>query len=538
VNHTIPNLPRHAPQPADPALSPGRSLLGRAWSRGHGYLASAATVAVCTAIAWPLSQWLPPTNLVMIYLAGVVLAGGRFGRGPSIIAAIGGVLAFDFYFTLPRYSLRVNDPHDVITFLVMLTVGLVISSLTASLREREREAASRAERMTALYELTRDLSQASTVEAILSAASARMSRPFGAVSASLIERSEGNWRATCGGSRRPADAAIHIDAVERWWRTRDLATASPIDLFVSEGSIYRPLGSASDSAVLVLEPWDRAALDVTSHRQLLSTFARQIAGALEREHLAERARAASLAAQDERVRSSLLSSLSHDLRTPLAVIESAASSVIDTADPALDPEVRERIAIVRDEARHVRRVVTNILEMTRLESAAIELNRDWYPVDELVSSALARARSHLAAHLVSVDLPTNLPMIHVDGVLFESLLRNLLENAGKYTPPGAHVVISVTTRDAVEGRSMDLRVSDDGPGLPPGLEERLFEKFVRGKAESAVPGVGLGLSICRAIADVHGATISASNRPTGGADFLVSLPLSGTPPPGPGAGDT
>jgi two-component system, OmpR family, sensor histidine kinase KdpD len=238
--------------------------------------------------------------------------------------------------------------------------------------------------------------------------------------------------------------------------------------------------------------------------------------------LAARARSASrtaLVAQEERLRNSLLASLSHDLRTPLAVIAGSASSLRDNMDKLSDPEREQMLETLYDEAQHMSVVVTDLLEMTRLDAGRVALNRQWYPVEELIGAALERCRTPLSKHRVQTRLAAALPMLHVDGVLIEKLLVNLIENAAKYTAPGTLINVSA---DLVAGRVV-MSVEDEGPGFPPGVEERLFDKFFRANPESAAPGSGLGLSICRTIAEMHGGRIEARNRPQGGAEFIFSL---------------
>jgi two-component system sensor histidine kinase KdpD len=244
--------------------------------------------------------------------------------------------------------------------------------------------------------------------------------------------------------------------------------------------------------------------------------------------LAARARAAAqaeLAAREERLRNSLLASLSHDLRTPLAVIAGSASSLRDNKERLSQTEQEQLLETLCEEAQHMNLVVSDLLEMTRLDAGRIRLDRQWYPLEELVGAALERCKAQLVNHRVETRLRSDLPLLHVDGVLTERLLVNLIENAAKYTPPGTLITIS---GDVVAARIV-VSVEDDGPGFPPGVEERLFQKFFRAAPEGA-PGSGLGLSICRAIADAHGGRMEARNRPQGGAAFTFSIAVE-TPPP-------
>jgi two-component system sensor histidine kinase KdpD len=245
--------------------------------------------------------------------------------------------------------------------------------------------------------------------------------------------------------------------------------------------------------------------------------------------LASRARAAtraSLLAQEEQLRNSLLASLSHDLRTPLAVIAGSASSLRDERERLSQAEQDQLLETLYDEAQHVSLTVNDLLEMTRLHAGRVVLDRQWYPAEELIGAALARCKRQLAQHRVQTRLHPQSPMLHADAVLLEKLLVNLIENAARYTPAGTLITVVV---EAVPG-SVVLRVEDEGPGLPPGAQERVFDKFYRADREGPVTGSGLGLSICRAIAQMHGGTIAADNRHGSGAVFTVALPAPQAPP--------
>jgi two-component system sensor histidine kinase KdpD len=234
---------------------------------------------------------------------------------------------------------------------------------------------------------------------------------------------------------------------------------------------------------------------------------------------------AALAAQEEGLRNSLLASISHDLRTPLAVIVGSASHLLESDEQLLPLERQRLLKGLYDEAHHISHVVSDLLDMTRLQSGAVKLDKQWYPIEELVGAALQRTKLQLAHHNVQIHLSEQLPMIHVDGVLLEKLLINLLENASKYTPHGSTIAITAEHR----GNVMKLEVADSGPGVPEHTAEKLFEKFYRGEREGVISGVGLGLTICRAITQVHGGTIGVRNRIEGGAVFTILLPYESPP---------
>jgi two-component system sensor histidine kinase KdpD len=280
--------------------------------------------------------------------------------------------------------------------------------------------------------------------------------------------------------------------------------------------------------VLAIKPENSRLLLVPEQRRHLDTFAALTAIALERVHYVEVAQQALISMESERLRNSLLSALSHDLRTPLAALVGLAESLALTKPP-LSPEQLESANAIADEARRMGALVSNLLEMARIESGEVKLRSHWHPFEEVVGSALKAAHPALANHNVALKLPRDLPLVEFDATLIERVLYNLVENACKYTPPGSTVTVAAD----VAGGNLVVSVSDNGPGIPGGQEESIFEKFTRGTRESTTPGVGLGLAISRAIVEAHGGRISARNGPAGGAVFTFTLPL-GTPPETPG----
>jgi two-component system sensor histidine kinase KdpD len=292
-------------------------------------------------------------------------------------------------------------------------------------------------------------------------------------------------------------------------------------------ALYLPLaGSRGTVGVLGIRPARPQALAAPEQLHLLETFAAQTALAVERGILGEEAARARLRVEAERLRNSLLSSVSHDLRTPLATITGAASGLLEGADRLTPAARREMLQAIHEEADRLNRLVNNLLDMTRLESGAIQVRKEWHSVEELVGAALARLGGRLEGRPVTTRLPPDLPLVPLDAVLVEQVLINLLDNALKHTPAGTPIDISA----AVGEGGAEIEVADRGPGLPPGAEDRVFDKFFRGGRAGTGPGVGLGLTICRGIVEAHGGRITAENRPGGGAVFRVVLPLADKPP--------
>jgi two-component system sensor histidine kinase KdpD len=297
----------------------------------------------------------------------------------------------------------------------------------------------------------------------------------------------------------------------------DTLPASPI--------FYLPLMAPMRTrGLLAIEPEHRHWILIPEQRRQLDTFAALTAIALERVHYIEVAQDALVSMESERLRNSLLAALSHDLRTPLTSLVGWSESLAQ-AKPALAPAQREMAVALHDEALRMSTLVSNLLDMARIQSGEVKFNLQWQALEEVVGSALRASASQLKEHLVSTRLAPDLPLVRFDAVLIERVLCNLLENAAKYTPPGSRIVIAAE----LHGVWLNVMIYDNGPGLPQGREEAVFEKFTRGERESAKPGVGLGLAICRAIVEAHGGKIAATASPEGGAAFVFSLPL-GTPP--------
>jgi two-component system sensor histidine kinase KdpD len=323
------------------------------------------------------------------------------------------------------------------------------------------------------------------------------------------------------GSLRGADLAV-----AQWVQDHGEPAGLGTDTLPSTEALYLPLkGTQAVMGVLGVLPANPRRVLLPEQFHLLETFAAQVALAVERAQLAERAERASIDAETEGVRNALLASISHDLRTPLAVIAGASSSLLEKGDSLSSPSRAELAKSIYEQSKEMSQLVANVLEMTRLEAGGIAPSLEWHSLGEIVGAALLRLREPLARHAVSADIPRGLPLVRVDAGLIEQVFANLLENAAKYTPPGTPVQV----RAAVDGDELLVSVEDAGPGLPPGDAELLFGKFQRGAPESAVGGVGLGLAICRAILKLHGGRIWADRRAKGGAAFHFALPLEEQP---------
>ncbi|WP_332852933.1 two-component system sensor histidine kinase KdpD [Duganella sp. S19_KUP01_CR8] len=504
--------------------------------RVFGYVAASAASVATALLATPLLAYLDLANIAMLFLLVVVLVAVRFGRGPSVLATCVSVACFDFFFVPPRFTFAVSDFQYLITFVVMLAVGLITGHLTADLRFQARVASHREKRSRALYEFARELSGALQTEQIFETTQGFIQRAFRARATLLVPDAAGRLlppAATPMPMPMPggADAAArsHRTALDvgiaQWAFDRAEGAGLGTDTLPASRIFYLPLVAPMRTrGVLAIEPEHRRWILIPEQRQQLDTFAALAAIALERVHYIEVAQNALVNMESERLRNSLLAALSHDLRTPLTSLVGLSESLAGSK-PALAPAQLEVASLLHDEALRMSALVSNLLDMARIQSGEVKFNLQWQALEEVVGSALRASASLLQGHAVRTRLQPDLPLLSYDAVLIERVLCNLLENAAKYTPPGSRIEIAA----ALRGAWIDVMVYDDGPGLPHGREEAVFEKFTRGERESAKPGVGLGLAICRAIVDAHGGRIHAAASPLGGAAFVMTLPL-GTPP--------
>jgi two-component system sensor histidine kinase KdpD len=487
------------------------------------YAAASAVVFACALVAALFYHWqLSEANLMMVFLTGVAYVAFRYGRGPAILASVVSVFTFDFFFVPPYLTFSVGDTQYVLTFAVMLAIGLIISTLTSRLKEQAAHARLREQRTRALYELSRQLSSLSGSEFLMIAAGRQIEAIFEVEAAIYISHPPGPPELRYGQHtsipRHPINAIV-----AQWVAEHDQMAGAGTDTLPNATALFLPLtASQSTLGALAVKTTDISRLLAPDQRRILEACTSQLALALERDQMAMAAHDAQVQAEAEHLRSSLLSGVSHDLRTPLAVITGASSSLLENRD-ASEGTRRELLTTVVDESRRLSRMVENLLEMSKLESGSAAPNMQWHVLEELIGAALARTRHDLAMDEVNVKLPEGLPLVRADGILLEQVFINLLENAARYCPPGSRVDITAQ----VDGSSLVIAVADDGPGLPPGTEERVFEKFFRGEGHpDARRGSGLGLAICRAIVRLHGGTIKAKNRSPHGAEFTIRLPVA------------
>lgn len=508
--------------PADARDDEGPSRWQESWPR---YAWSVGACVGTTVVTLPMLSLFDLANIVMLFLLCVVMVAVKFGRGPAMMAAVLSVASFDFFFVPPRFSFAVTDVQYLVTFAVMLGVGLLIGQLTANLRFSATVSASRERRAHALFELTRDLSAALLATQVVELGEAAVQRIFGGPAQIFVANAQDQLEL---GDKLPdkLDASI-ADWTFHNGQRAGMATAT----LPSSVWHYVPLQAPMRiRGVLALQPAHARWLLIPEQVQQLETVARQIAIALERVHYVEVAQSAVVQMESERLRNTLLATMSHDVRTPLTALIGQAETLEHS--PTLTPDELVSVRAIGREARELSALVTNLLDMARLESGQIQLRKQWQSVEEVVGSAIRSARHAVGTLEIGTDLPNDLPLVEFDATLMERVLVNLLENAAKYGAPiGTHSpAILISAR--VGPTSLEIRVRDHGPGLPAssrGHEQVLFAKFTRGQAESSTRGVGLGLAICKAIVEAHRGKIVAGPAEGGGAEFTITLPRTAPP---------
>jgi two-component system sensor histidine kinase KdpD len=501
---------------------------------GHGLAVLLVTAALGLGLL--ARGILSQADVVVLFLAAIMVTALRHGQRPALTASLLSVACYNFFFVQPYYTFSVEHSRHLLTFVMLLVVGLLVGKLATRLRRQREDATLRERHTTALYSLSRELATAVDAPQVARVTAEHAARVFGGDAMVLLPDGEG--RPVPAGSNRPdrvLDSAE--EAVARWAYEHGRPAGHGTDTLPGTRCTCLVLARADKTmGVLALMPPTHTML-MLEQREFLEAFVRQAALALERTRLAGDARAAELRIRTEETRSSLLGAVSHDLRTPLGVLIGAGSALRDGQGRLDAEQSRVLCDTICTEAERMDRIVGNILDMVRLEGGSLVPRREWVPLEETVGSALSRMEARLGTRPVTVDLPEGFPLLSVDPVLFEQIFINLLENVVKHGGPGCPVDISAR----VDGDRPVIEVCDHGPGLPAGAGEKVFEKFYRGPG-SGGGGSGLGLAICRGIVHAHGGSMEAGERPGGGALFRITLPPVAAPPdvsrmPGEGDGN-
>ena len=488
------------------------------------YLSSILLVMLMTLLSFPLRTLLDPTNLVMLYLVAVVLSAVFLGRGPSILASVVSVLAFDFFFVDPRFTFTVNDTQYILTFIGLLIVGLIISSSAALLRDQVDVLRRRGQQSQALNNMSRELTAAITLDQVLDIVIRNVSDMFNRETVILLPE---NGRLAVKAST-PGFVINESELAVADWAFKHGKEAGRGTTTLPAAAIrYLPLKTAGETVgVLGTKPQDPQDFLGEDQRVLMEGVVNLAAIAIERASFAEKAAQAEMLRSTEMLQTALLNSISHELRTPLATVTGVLSSLeeSESAVPAnqLDPATRlELIHSAIHQAGRLNHLVENLLDMTRLESGALRLNREPADIQDLFGTVTRQMAVELIQHPLHVEIAQDLPLVNIDAVLIAQVVENLLDNACKYSPSQAPITFSARRID----NQIEIAVQDAGEGIPEADLERVFDKFYRVQRQEAIAGTGLGLSICKGIVEAHGGRIWAANNPDQGVTVTFTLPL-------------
>ncbi|MBX3358907.1 MAG: sensor histidine kinase KdpD [Phycisphaeraceae bacterium] len=520
-----------APSVGDPVLS-AIAGLSRLPNHRHGawrYLLASGVMGLCTLLGLVVLKRLDLSNIAMLYLAGVVVTAVWAGRGPAVLAAILGVAAFDYFFVPPRLTFAVSDVQYVLTFVVMTGVGLLIASLTSRLGSLAEAARLRERRTSLLYAMSRELAAARDRREVATVSARHVHDSFGCDAALLLPGPVDHPAAmevvaSAGSPDWIEDAGGRERGVARWAFDHGKAAGIGTQSLPGSTGRFQPLTSSLGKiGVLALRPREADAFSSTPQQLLLDTFVNQISLALERVSLIEGQQAARIEAEAERLRGALLSSVSHDLRTPLATIAGAAT-VLQSGRDLDEPTRTELIDSIIQEADRLNDLIANLMFATRLEAGGVELRREWATVEELVGSGLARHRDALRVRPFGVRVSPDLPLVRVDNAILPQVVHNLVDNALRYTPDGTPVEVAAWATES----NVIVKVADQGPGLTDDERAKVFHRFYRGRAAQPTgsrSGIGLGLTICEGIIKAHGGRIWAEPNSPRGVAFYFSLPI-------------
>jgi two-component system, OmpR family, sensor histidine kinase KdpD len=492
--------------------------------RPEPYLGSAVAVAIALGISLFLQKFVAVQSISLVFLTAVLASAIAWGLLPSLFACVLSLLAYNFFFLPPLYTFTIGDPENVVALFFFLVVAVIVSNLTAATRTQVVTARARAKTTAELYAFSRKVAGIGALDDLLWATAYQIASMLQVRTVLLMPGRDGEGLEVASGYP-PEDLLDQADmAAARWTWEHNRAAGRGADTLPGGKRLFLPLRTGSGPVgVIGIDRDAPGPLLTPDGRRLLDALADQAAVAIERISLARGLDEARVSAETERLRAALLTSISHDLRTPLASILGAVSSLRSFPEKYGAAEREELLATMQDEAERLNRFVANLLDMTRLESGAIELKLDLIDVGEIIGAALQRAAGVLTRHHVEVVVAPELPMLRLDAVLFEQVLFNLLDNAAKYSAPGSRIDIRATR----DGELVEIEVVDEGPGIPPNDLERIFDKFYRVQAQDRRrAGTGLGLAICRGFVEALGGWIVARNRrDRSGAVLTIRMPV-------------
>ncbi|MBS9721958.1 sensor histidine kinase KdpD [Tianweitania sp. BSSL-BM11] len=487
------------------------------------YLFASLYVGVAVAVGTLLARVLDVRNIALVFLMAVLTSAVTAGLWPALFASVVGALAFNFFFLLPLYTLDIGDPESVIAFVFFLGVALIASNLTGRVHRQAKAARQRARTTEDLYLFSKKLAGTGTLDDVLWATAHQIAAMLKVRVVILLP--EGDTIAVRAGYP-PDDTLVDADiAAARWAWEHNRPAGRGADTLPGAKRLYLPLRTGRmPIGVVGLDNDKQGPLLTPEQQRLLDALTDQAAVAIERTQLVADVDRAQMAAEADKLRSALLTSISHDLKTPLAGIMGAAGTMRDYPQAMSDSDRADLLGTIVEESERLNRFIANLLDMTRIESGAMEPVMSPHYVGDLVGSALRRADKILARHTTRIEFPADLPMVKLDPVLFEQVLFNLLDNAAKYAPEGSLVLI----RGVHRGNSVWLEIIDEGTGIPVEDLERVFDSFHRvRKTDHVRAGTGLGLAICRGFVEAMGGRITAGNRPDrSGAVFIIQMPVS------------
>ncbi|MBK7317801.1 sensor histidine kinase KdpD [Candidatus Villigracilis affinis] len=502
-----------------------KSILPREWQlhRPFGrYLLGLLLVTISTSIGLFIRGNLEPANLVMLYLASTVISAIYLGRGPSLLTAVAGVLAFDYFLVPPYLTFAVSDTQYFITFIALLVISLVVSSLTARVREQAEAAIQREKQTAALYDLSKDLTSAADLLQVANIIISQIGHAFGRDVAIFLPDNQQLQIFASSPNYQPDENEL---AVAAWAYQHDQPAGRGTDTLPAASLRCHPLKTSNGIVgVLGVHSKDQTNFLSSEQRLTLAAFANQSALAIERTRLSEQASQAELLRATESLQTALLNSISHDLRTPLVSITGALSSLDEDNGLLNESARRALIENARGEADRLNRLVGNLLNMTRIESGAIKLRLESEDIQDVIGTALEQLGSRVANRKIQVNVPVGFPLVPMDFTLIAQVLVNVLENAVKYSPADSTIEVSAELLD----ETIRLKIADRGAGIPSEDLTRIFDKFYRVQRPENVSGTGLGLSISKGIVEVHHGTIYASAREGGGTIITIELPLNNT----------
>lgn len=489
-------------------------------SKWHQALLTVLLTSALAFLLMPLAQQWELANIVMLFLLFVLMVAIQFGQVSGVVAAVYSVFLFDYLFVPPRFSLAVANPEHLVTFAVMLITAIVSAQMAARLKKSAEEAQLREMRTNSLYQVARALAGTQAVDHAAQITETFLLAQVGLKAYVIVTDAQVVKPQMVDAAQFHVETHLASLAVTSQKTVRSNALNT-----TGWGCVYIPLLSAERChGILVLAAHEDTTEITSENVAFCEAYASLLAIALERLHFVEVAYAHELSVSSERLRSSILSALSHDLRTPLTVLVGMADALA-THEPPLPADAVATSVTIQEQARRLSNLVSNLLEMARLNAGNVHLRLDWHDITDVVNASMAHLGDALKSHVLHLAISPHLALVKIDATLMERVVTNLLENAVKYAPKGSTITVQVLeTHDALQ-----LRVHDEGQGIAPHKLQTIFEMFERGTKESSIQGFGLGLSICKVIVQAHGGRITADNRSPCGAVFCVCLP-KGIPP--------